>query len=89
MLAISLAAVLLVCPPAGADGVTPQPVVPNDNRQAAGALRDGVLTLELRAQAGLWRPEGESRSRYADRAFGEGRAARRCPHRSSACRRAP
>ncbi len=72
MLAISLAAVLLVCPPAGADGVTPQPVVPNDNRQAAGVLRDGVLTLELSAQEGLWRPQGESLPAIRIDAFADG-----------------
>lgn len=32
-------------------------VVVNDNRQPTGALKNGVLTLDLRAQAGVWRPE--------------------------------
>jgi FtsP/CotA-like multicopper oxidase with cupredoxin domain len=72
MLAISLAAVLLVCPAAVSDGARPRPILPNDNRQAAGVLRDGVLTLELRAQEGLWRPQGESRPPIRIDAFADG-----------------
>src|SRR5829696_4449215 len=34
-------------------------VVPNDNRVAAGVLRDGVLTLHLEARDGLWLPDGK------------------------------
>ncbi len=37
---------------------TPPRVVPNDNRSAAGTLKDGVLTLRLVAQPAVWRPEG-------------------------------
>ena len=33
-------------------------VVPNDNRVAAGALRNGVLTLTLDAREGTWFPDG-------------------------------
>ena len=32
---------------------------PNDNRDAAGQLKDGVLTLELELREVTWRPEGE------------------------------
>ena len=39
---------------------TPASVVLNDNLEPAGDLRDGVLTLGLRAGAGMWRPEGPS-----------------------------
>jgi FtsP/CotA-like multicopper oxidase with cupredoxin domain len=35
-------------------------VVPNDNRQAAGDLRDGVLTLRLEARLGDWHPDGDN-----------------------------
>jgi len=34
-------------------------VVPNDNRVAAGVLRNGVLTLHLEARDGLWFPDGK------------------------------
>ena len=34
-------------------------VVANDNRIAAGSLRDGVLTLRLVAATALWQPEGQ------------------------------
>jgi len=32
----------------------------NDNREAAGVLKDGVLTLRLVAEEARWRPEGQS-----------------------------
>ena len=79
MLAISLAAVLLVCPAAVRQPVPLPQVATNDNRQAAGTLRDGVLTLELRAQQGLWRPEGESGPAIKIEAFGEGTSAPSAP----------
>ena len=31
----------------------------NDNRQAAGSLRDGVLTVRLQARVGDWHPDGD------------------------------
>lgn len=34
------------------------PVAPNDNRVAAGTLRDGVLMVRLEAREALWRPDG-------------------------------
>ena len=33
------------------------PIENNDNRRPAGRLVDGVLTLDLRAGVGLWRPK--------------------------------
>lgn len=37
----------------------PERVAPNDNRVAAGTLRNGVLTLALEAREGLWYPDGD------------------------------
>ena len=38
----------------------PQRVRVNDNRRAAGAMRDGLLTLHLEARLGAWHPDGDS-----------------------------
>ena len=38
----------------GADHVSP-----NDNRDAAGTLKDGVLTVHLEARLGSWHPDGD------------------------------
>ena len=60
--------------PAGAQTSTPAPlpaVAINDNRQAAGTLRDGTLTLRLRASEGLWRPEGDAGPALRMQVFGE------------------
>jgi manganese oxidase len=46
-------------------------VLPNDNRRPAGAIADGVLTLNLRAAEGLWRPEGSNGPVLRIEAFGE------------------
>jgi len=35
-------------------------IVPNDNRQSAGTLENGVLTVAIEARTGVWRPEGDS-----------------------------
>jgi FtsP/CotA-like multicopper oxidase with cupredoxin domain len=48
------------------------PIVANDNRRAAGSLADGILTLELRAQLGVWRPEGDAGRALLVAAFGDG-----------------
>jgi FtsP/CotA-like multicopper oxidase with cupredoxin domain len=50
------------------------PVLANDNRRPAGTLVDGVLTIELRAAAGTWRPQGEDGPAIEIQAFGEGAA---------------
>ena len=46
-------------------------VATNDNRQAAGTMRDGTLTLRLRASEGPWRPEGDAGPALRMQAFGE------------------
>ncbi|MBA2305930.1 MAG: hypothetical protein H0W08_25330 [Acidobacteria bacterium] len=51
----------------------------NDNRTAAGTLIDGVLSLELRAEAGVWRPAGQSGPAIRIVAFGEGAASLSAP----------
>ena len=43
----------------------------NDNRRPAGELKDGVLTLELRAARGMWHPEGDSGAGIEIEAFGD------------------
>lgn len=52
-----LAAGLLIlsAPPAPP---APTIIVPNDNRQPAGSLANGVLTIHLEARRGAWYPEG-------------------------------
>jgi FtsP/CotA-like multicopper oxidase with cupredoxin domain len=51
----------------------PMPVVRiNDNRTPAGTRSATTLTLELRASAGIWRPEGDSGPALTIQAFGEG-----------------
>src|SRR5262245_19089792 len=46
-------------------------VVPNDNRRPAGLLANETLVLNLRAAAGLWRPEGDTGPALKIEAFGE------------------
>jgi manganese oxidase len=55
------------------------PIVPNDNRQAAGRLVDGVLRLDLRAQVGDWRPEGDRGPALRVEALGESGASLMVP----------
>lgn len=43
----------------------------NDNRAAAGSLRDGTLHLTLRAAEGVWQPEGPGGPSLRMQAFGE------------------
>jgi FtsP/CotA-like multicopper oxidase with cupredoxin domain len=43
----------------------------NDNRQPAGTLADGILTLKLRVAVGLWRPEGDAGPALRIEAVGE------------------
>jgi FtsP/CotA-like multicopper oxidase with cupredoxin domain len=59
-----------------ATGTTPLPAqlpvaMPNDNRTAAGVLRDGVLHVELQAVRALWHPDGDSLPGVAVDAFAE------------------
>ena len=64
-----------LCGPARAaarPAIEPLPTVePNDNRRAAGAADGGTLTIDLRAGAGRWRPEGRSGPELEIEAFGE------------------
>ena len=46
-------------------------IVINDNRAAAGVLRNGVLTIQLEAREGEWHPDGESAPGIVVRAFAE------------------
>ena len=46
-------------------------VVPNDNRTPAGRLAGGVLSVELRAAVGGWRPGGADGPSLTVQAFGE------------------
>jgi FtsP/CotA-like multicopper oxidase with cupredoxin domain len=48
------------------------PIVTHDNREPAGSLADGVLTLELRAQLGVWHSEGDAGRALTVEAFGDG-----------------
>jgi FtsP/CotA-like multicopper oxidase with cupredoxin domain len=79
---IAAAATVLVAPAArkavDADrAAAVERVVPNDNRDAAGVLRGGVLALTLEARLGAWHPDGESAPGVELPAFAEeGRAPR-------------
>ncbi len=80
MLCLSLATVLLVRSALAPAVPTSLPaVVTHDNRQAAGSLRDGVLTLDLTAQVGLWRPEGDAGRAIRVEVFGEAASAPSAP----------
>ncbi len=46
-------------------------IAANDNRIAAGQLRDGVLTLQLEMRKGKWHPEAENGETLQVYAFGE------------------
>ena len=46
-------------------------IVANDNLRPAGSLANGILTLELRAQLGVWRPEGDGGRALLVAAFGD------------------
>lgn len=70
-----IAAVPSVEPAVGRLAAAAEGVAPNDNRRAAGRLRDGVLTVRLVARRGVWLPEGQAGPRLTVAAFGEeGRA---------------
>lgn len=69
LLLLSLAVVLPTVPRVR-PGAVPH-ITANDNRHPAGTLRDGVLTLNLVAQDGLFFPDGEHGSSMRVQAFGE------------------
>ena len=78
---LSVAVVLLALgvPAARAAEELP-PVLPNDNRRAAGTVADdATLSLKLRAALGLWKPEGEEGPALRVEAFGEEGDALRVP----------
>jgi hypothetical protein len=57
--------------------------LPNDNREPAGTLRDGVLSLRLEARKVTWHPEGPNGCGLPVHAFAEeGEPARRRSCRS-------
>jgi hypothetical protein len=57
--------------PARTVAPTPERVVINDNRTAAGVLRDGVLTLRLEARLGEWHPDADTSRGIVINTFGE------------------
>jgi FtsP/CotA-like multicopper oxidase with cupredoxin domain len=56
--------------PRGAERVAER-IALNDNRTAAGVLRNGVLTVRLEARAGEWRPDGADTPGVIVHAFAE------------------
>ncbi len=44
---------------------------PNDNRQPAGVLREGILTIALEAKLTIWHPDGDSLPGLPVEAFAE------------------
>jgi FtsP/CotA-like multicopper oxidase with cupredoxin domain len=46
-------------------------IIANDNRRAAGTLRDGALAVRLEARSGVWHPEAETGVGVEVQAFGE------------------
>ena len=59
-------------PHSHAGGAVQMSIVANDNRHPAGSLANGVLTLELRARVGVWRPEGDAGRALLVAAFADG-----------------
>jgi len=50
---------------------TPESIQANDNREAAGTLQNGVLTLRLEIRKGIWHPHAEDGEALAVYAFAE------------------
>ena len=80
--AAQLAIVLSITGAKGADSLTlnssdraappaPERIETSDNRQPAGKLEGGVLTVRLEARSGVWYPEGPSRYGVPVAAFAE------------------
>jgi len=69
---VALAGLAAASPPVARGEVRgAERVAPNDNRRAAGRLRDGVLTVRLVARSGVWAPEGPAGPQLTVAAFGE------------------
>jgi FtsP/CotA-like multicopper oxidase with cupredoxin domain len=45
-------------------------IAPNDNRQSAGTLANGILTIRIEARGGEWHPDGDDNPGIAINAFG-------------------
>ena len=72
MRSLSLFAVsLALCGSSFAHAPSPERVIPNDNRTAAGTLRNGVLTVHLEAREGLWFPDEDAGPSIALQMFAE------------------
>ena len=67
----SVAPFALVVPPMASAATELPTVLTNDNRRAAGAAEGNTLSLNLRAEEGLWRPEGDAGPALRIEAFGE------------------
>lgn len=64
--------VFFVCACCLAHGAEPlPPILANQNHSPAGALHDGVLTIQLEVAKGLWHPEADDGIGLAVYAFGE------------------
>ena len=66
-----LVALFLIAPLTASASAEISPVLTNDNRRAAGAADGNTLSLNLRAEEGLWRPEGDAGPALRIEAFGE------------------
>jgi manganese oxidase len=71
LLALLLAPTCSVAAETVGKGTAQGDVQTHGNTKPAGALKNGTLTLKLRAARGLWRPEKESGPALAIEAFGE------------------
>lgn len=45
-------------------------IAPNDNRQTAGSVANGILTIRIEARGGEWHPDGDDNPGIAINAFG-------------------
>ena len=67
-----LAFLIVACPLAGSLAAqTREPLAANDNRVAAGQLKNGILTASLELRPGIWHPEGETGEALPVYGFGE------------------
>src|SRR5688572_32315166 len=75
------AAVVAAAParPAARPGYAVDRVIPNDNRQSAGQMRDGALVLRLEARVAMWHPDGDSAAGAPTPAFAEAGGPARIP----------
>ncbi len=67
----AVAPLVLVAPLTASAAAELPPVLTNDNRRAAGAAEGNTLSLNLRAEEGVWRPEGDAGPALRIEAFGE------------------